>query len=518
MARILVFDTTLRDGEQSPGCSMTSAEKLRMAHEIAGLGVDVIEAGFAASSPEDADGIGAVAREVRGPVVAALARAHEKDVEAAARSVEAAPRPRIHTFIATSDIHLSRKLRISREECLERAARAVEHARRLVDDVEFSAEDAMRSDLDFLCEVVDAAVRAGATTINVPDTVGYALPEEMSRTVRTLLERVPGLSERVVSVHCHNDLGLAVANSLAAVEAGARQVECTVNGIGERAGNAALEEIVMALRVRSEGLGHDTGVKTEGLCRASRMLSHLTGIHPQPNKAIVGRNAFAHEAGIHQHGVLQDPGTYEIMTPAMVGASGSELVLGRHSGRHGLEARYRDLGYSLTPEELERVTRDFKALAERKKDVLDEDLLSILHHGVMDDVPEVHGLEALEVLCGGEVSRARVTLMTESGVPRTAEGEGDGPMAATFAAIDQLTDFNMVIEDLKLRAATPGRDAVGDVTLRARIDGQTFTGRGGHTDVVYASARAYVHAINKAEQARILEARGLARAADLWGV
>ncbi len=518
MARILVFDTTLRDGEQSPGCSMTSTEKLRMAHEIAGLGVDVIEAGFAASSPEDAEGIGAVAREVRGPVVAALARANRTDVEAAAKSVEAAPRPRIHTFIATSDIHLARKLKIGREECLERAARSVEHARTLVDDVEFSAEDAMRSDLDFLCEIVEAAVRAGATTINVPDTVGYALPGEMSHTVRTLLERVPGLSERIVSVHCHNDLGLAVANSLAAVEAGARQVECTVNGIGERAGNAALEEIVMALRVRSDRLGHDTGLRTEGLYRASRLLSHLTGIHPQPNKAIVGRNAFAHEAGIHQHGVLQDPGTYEIMTPAMVGAPGSELVLGRHSGRHGLEARYRDLGYSLTPEELERVTRDFKALAERKKDVLDEDLLSLLHHGVMDDVPEVHGLEALEVVCGGDVSRARVTLLTESGVPRTAEGDGDGPIAATFAAIDRLMDFNVVIEDLELRATTPGRDAMGDVTLRARIDGQTFTGRGGHTDVVYASARAYVHAINKAEQARVLEARGLARAADLWGV
>jgi 2-isopropylmalate synthase len=518
MARILIFDTTLRDGEQSPGASMTAGEKLRMAHEIAGLGVDVIEAGFAASSLEDAEAIGQVAREVRGPVVAALARASTGDVEAAARSLEAAPRPRIHTFIATSDIHLSRKLRISRDECLERAARAIELARTLVDDVEFSAEDAIRSDLDFLCEVVRVAVEAGATTINVPDTVGYALPGEMSRTVRTLLERVPGLSERVVSAHCHNDLGLAVANSIAAVEAGARQVECTVNGIGERAGNAALEEIVMALRVRSNAMGHDTGVKSEGLYRASRMLAHLTGIHPQPNKAVVGRNAFSHEAGIHQHGMLQDPGTYEIMTPALVGQPASELVLGRHSGRHGLEARFKKLGYSLTHEELDRVTRDFKELAKRKKDVLDEDLLSLLHYGVMDDVPEVHHLESLEVVCGGEVSRARITLMSEGGVPRTAQGEGDGPISATFAATDKLTDFNVVIEDLQLRAATPGRDAMGEVSLRARIDGQTFTGRGGHTDVVFASARAYLHAINKAEQARILEARGLARAGDLWGV
>ncbi len=518
MARILVFDTTLRDGEQSPGASMTASEKLRMAHEIADLGVDVIEAGFAASSPEDAEAIAQVAREVRGPVIAALARAGAGDVEAAARSVEAAPRPRIHTFIATSDIHLSRKLRIDREQCLERAARAVELARTFVDDVEFSAEDATRSDLDFLCEIVAVAVQAGATTINVPDTVGYALPREMSHIVRTLLERVPSLSEHLVSVHCHDDLGLAVANSMAAIEAGARQVECTVNGIGERAGNAALEEIVMALRVRTNATGHDTGVRSEGLYRASRTLAHLTGIHPQPNKAVVGRNAFAHEAGIHQHGMLQDPGTYEIMTPAMVGRPASELVLGRHSGRHGLEARFAKLGYSLTPEELERVTRDFKELAERKKDVLDEDLLSLLHYGVMDDVPEMHRLESLQVVCGGEVSRARITLVTDGGMLRTAEGEGDGPIAATFAATDRLMDFNVVVEDLQVRAATPGSDAVGEVSLRARIDGQTFTGRGGHTDVVYASARAYVHAINKAEQARILEARGLARVADLWAV
>ncbi len=518
MARILVFDTTLRDGEQSPGASMTAGEKLRMAHEIADLGVDVIEAGFAASSPEDAEAIAQVARDVRGPVVAALARAAASDVEAAARCVGPALRPRIHTFIATSDIHLSRKLRIGRAECIDRAASAVELARTFVDDVEFSAEDATRSDFDFLCEVVAAAVQAGATTINVPDTVGYALPAEMSRSVRDLLDRVPGLADRIVSVHCHDDLGLAVANSLAAVDAGARQVECTVNGIGERAGNAALEEIVMALRVRSDAGGHDTAVRSEGLYRASRTLAHLTGIHPQPNKAVVGRNAFSHEAGIHQHGMLQDPGTYEIMTPAMVGQPASDLVLGRHSGRHGLEARFRKLGYTLTPEDLDRVSRDFKDLAKRKKDVLDEDLVSLLHYGVMDDVPEVHRIGDLTVTCGGDVSRARITLESEGGLPRTAEAEGDGPIAATFAATDRLVDFNVVVEDLQLRAATPGRDAVGEVAVRARIDGQTFTGRGGHTDVVYASAKAYLHAINKAEQARILEARGLARAADLWGV
>jgi 2-isopropylmalate synthase len=421
-------------------------------------------------------------------------------------------------FIATSDIHLGHKLRIGRDECVERAARAVALARTLVDDVEFSAEDATRTDLDFLCRVVEAAVSAGADTINVPDTVGYAIPGEMAHIVRTLRARVPGLGGRTVSVHCHDDLGLAVANSLAAVAAGARQVECTVNGIGERAGNAALEEIVMALRVRADGLEHETGVRAERLYRASRTLSYLTGIHPQPNKAIVGRNAFAHEAGIHQHGMLAERSTYEIMTPEMVGVPGSTLVMGKHSGRHGLEARYRELGYTLAPEELERVAVDFKALADRKKEILDEDLLSILHHGVMEDVPEVHRIESLVVRCGGEVAEARIALSRRGRDVRVAHATGDGPIAAAFAAADELSEFRVVLEDLQIRSATPGRDAVGEVAIRARVDGQTFTGRGGATDVVLASAQAYVHVLNKAEQARELEARHMARTADAWAV
>jgi 2-isopropylmalate synthase len=517
MARITVFDTTLRDGEQSPGSSMTAPEKLRMAHELAELGVDVLEAGFAASSPEDAESIRSISKEVSGPVIAALARATRGDIERAAESLEPASRSRIHVFIATSDIHLSRKLGITRAQCLEQAGEAVRIARQYADDVEFSAEDAMRSDLDFLTEVVRVAVLAGATTINIPDTVGYALPHEIDYAFRTLASRVPELGACVLSTHCHDDLGLAVANSLAAIGAGARQVECTINGIGERAGNAALEEIVMALQVRRESLGHETGIRTERIYRTSKLLSYLTGIEPQPNKAIVGRNAFAHEAGIHQHGVINDPRTYEIMTPQMVGAPGTELVLGKHSGRHGLEARYEALGYTLTPAQLERVTRDFKLLADKKKTVLDEDLISILHHGAMEDVPEVYKLVSLDARCGGEVSEATVSIEGEGKV-LTGKGTGDGPISAAFTAMESVLDYRVVLERFSIRAATPGSDALGEATIQARVDGHTFTGRAAHTDVVRASVEAYLHAVNKAAAARALEASHLAATSDSWGV
>ncbi len=321
----------------------------------------------------------------------------------------------------------------------------------------------------------------------------------------------------MLSAHCHDDLGLAVANSLAAIGAGARQVECTINGIGERAGNAALEEIVMALHVRHESTGHDTGIHTDRIYRTSRLLSYLTGIEPQPNKAIVGRNAFAHEAGIHQHGVISDRRTYEIMTPELVGAPGTELVLGKHSGKHGLERRYKSLGYTLTPEQLGRVTRDFKELADRKKIVLDEDLIAILHHGVMEDVPELYRLTILAVGCGGDVSTAKVEIVSE-GKTTTGEGSGDGPIAAAFAAMEGILDYRVVLDQFTIRAATPGRDALGEVTIHATIDGHTFTGRGAHTDVVRASAEAYLHAVNKAAAARALEASHLAATSDSWGV
>ena len=518
MAKITIFDTTLRDGEQSPGATMSTAEKLRMANQLDRLGVDVIEAGFPVASDDDFEGVRSIVKEVRRPVIAALARAHPTDVDRAAEAIEAAARPRIHVFLATSDIHLKRKLEIGREECLERVTECVERAKKLVDDVEFSAEDATRTDVAFLCQVVRSAVEAGATTINIPDTVGYTMPREYAALIETLFRNVEGLENTVVSVHCHDDLGHAVANSLAAVEAGARQVECTINGIGERAGNASLEEIVMALRVRKDLTEHYTDIETTALYKASQLLSHITGIHPQPNKAIVGRNAFAHEAGIHQHGMLKDRMTYEIMTPEMVGAPGTRLVLGKHSGRHGLRNRYKELGYDLEDDELDRAYKLFTLLADQKKSILDEDLLVILHHGAMMDTPQSFRLVELDVHCGGKWSAARVRVSHGDGPPREASGKGDGPIAAAFSAIDELIDATVEIEDFEIVAATPGRDAVGEVNLHARIGGRTFAGRGASTDVVHAAARAYINALNKAEQAKALEGAELEKASYLWGV
>ncbi|HSB75357.1 MAG TPA: 2-isopropylmalate synthase, partial [Terriglobales bacterium] len=376
-SRVTVFDTTLRDGEQAPGCSMTVPEKLRLARQLDKLGVDVIEAGFPIASDGDFEAVRAVAREVRRPIIAGLARAKEEDISRAWEALVFAERPRIHIFLATSDIHLQFKLKISREECLRQISTAVAYARTLCDDVEFSPEDTTRSELDFLCQAVQAAVDAGATTINIPDTVGYTVPEEYRAIITAIRERVRGMENVVISVHCHNDLGMAVANTLSALEAGARQVECTINGIGERAGNAALEEIVMATRVRPDRLQYETGINTAELYNASQLLARTISFAPQPNKAIVGANAFAHEAGIHQHGVLSNPLCYEIMTPASVGVPESRLVLGKHSGRHALSMRFRQLGYDLSPAELDHVYTRFTALADRKKQVYDQDLLSL---------------------------------------------------------------------------------------------------------------------------------------------
>jgi 2-isopropylmalate synthase len=518
MAKITIFDTTLRDGEQSPGATMSMPEKLRMAIQLDKLGVDVIEAGFPVASDDDFESVRSIVKEVRRPVIAALARAHPLDIDRAGAAVEGADRPRIHVFLATSDIHLKHKLEIGREECLERVIEGVERAKKIVDDVEFSAEDATRTDVTFLCQVVRAAVEAGATTINIPDTVGYTLPSEYRALIETLFRDVEGLENTIVSVHCHDDLGVAVANSLAALEAGARQVECTINGIGERAGNASLEEVVMALRVRKDLTDHHTDIDTTGLYNASQLLSHITGIHPQPNKAIVGRNAFSHEAGIHQHGMLKERMTYEIMTPEMVGAPGTRLVLGKHSGRHGLRNRYQELGYDLQDEELDRAYKLFTLVADQKKAILDEDLLAILHHGAMKDTPESFRLEELDVNCGGRWSTARVKVSYRGGPPREASGKGDGPIAAAFSAIDELIDATVKIEDFEIVAATPGRDAIGKVNLHARIGGRTFAGRGASTDVVDAAARAYVNALNKAEQAEALKGAESEKESLLWGV
>lgn len=518
MSRILVFDTTLRDGEQSPGATMTPREKLRMAHQLEALGVDVIEAGFPVSSPDDFEAVRMVAREVRRPAIAALARATAGDVDRAAAALEQAARPRIHVFLATSDLHLERKLGITKEQCLERAVAAVQRARRYVDDVEFSAEDATRTDIAFLCRVADAVIEAGATTLNIPDTVGYATPLEIRTIFATLLASVRGVEDVVLSIHCHDDLGLATANSLAAIEAGARQVECTVNGIGERAGNAALEEIVMALLIRGAAYPFQTNVHAGEIVRASRMLATLTGIHPQPNKAVVGRNAFAHEAGIHQDGLIKEPSTYEIIDPRMVGLAESRLVLGKHSGRRALARRYHELGHELEGEDLDRAYRLFKLLADQKKTVLDEDLLSIVYHGTMDDVPQMFRLRALHVACGTRRATAHVIVTEADTRELEGSGDGDGPIAAAFSAIDAALRRDVELEDLAIRAATPGRDAVGEVALRARVGGRSFTGRGASTDVIDASARAYLNALNKAEHARELEARALEAASDLWGV
>ena len=377
-ARVTVFDTTLRDGEQAPGCSMTVPEKLRLARQLDKLGVDVIEAGFPIASEGDFEAVRAVAREVRRPIIAGLARAKEEDISRAWEALVYAERPRIHIFLATSDIHLQFKLKITREECLRQISTSVAYARTLCDDVEFSPEDATRSELDFLCQAVQAAVDAGATTINIPDTVGYTVPEEYRAIILTIRERVRGIENVVISVHCHNDLGMAVANTLAALEAGARQVECTINGIGERAGNAAMEEIVMATRVRPDRLQYETGINTAELYNASQLLARTISFAPQPNKAIVGVNAFAHEAGIHQHGVLSNPLCYEIMTPESVGAPGNRIVLGKHSGRHALGRRYSELGFALSGAELDAVYQAFTTLADRKKNIYDQDLIALL--------------------------------------------------------------------------------------------------------------------------------------------
>ena len=375
---IAVFDTTLRDGEQSPGCSMNVQEKLRMAQQLDRLGVDVIEAGFPIASDGDFEAVRKIAASVRRPIIAGLARACTPDIDRAWQALKGAAHPRIHVFLATSDIHLKYKLRITREQCLEQAREAVRHAKSLCADVEFSPEDATRSELNFLCQAVQTAIDAGATTINIPDTVGYTVPEEFRALIRTIRAQVRGIEEATISVHCHNDLGLAVANTLAAIEAGARQVECTINGIGERAGNAALEEIVMATRVRPDRLGYETGIRAEHLYPTSQMLSRIIAFGPQPNKAIVGTNAFAHEAGIHQHGVFNNPLCYEIMTPESVGAPGNRIVLGKHSGRHALARRYGELGFAVSGTELDQVYRAFTVMADRKKNIYDQDLMALL--------------------------------------------------------------------------------------------------------------------------------------------
>ena len=513
MKRIQVLDTTLRDGTQAPGASMTPAEKLRMAHQLDVLGVDVIEAGFPAGSPDGEAAVQRIAREVRRPVIAALARATAEDVERAARALESAQRSRLIVFMPVSDGLLRDRLGLSRGQAMERVAEAVRQARGFTAEVEFSAQDATRADLGFLCDVAEAAAGAGATVVNVLDTAGYAHPGDFRRIVAALLGRLEGTPEAIVSAHCHDDLGLAVANSLAAIEAGAGQVEGTINGIGPRAGNAALEEIVMALSVRGDAYPFATGVDTREIHRTSQLLSYLTGIHPHPHKSIVGKSVFARQAGL-----ARELFTDEVVTPDRVGVPEPQPVPSSATDRDALTRYYRQMGYELGLDDVERVYRLFTLLTQQKKTLLDEDLLSILHHGTMEDVPPTYKLGALEVSCGKRRAEARVAL-TESGSPaREAVAEGDGPIAAAFAAIDRLVERQTELEDLSIVAATPGEDAVGEVTVRVRVDGKTFTGRGASPDVVYGAVRAYLHALDKAAHERELGARAMERASYLWGV
>ena len=498
---VRIFDTTLRDGEQSPGCSMNVQEKVRLARQLAALNVDVIEAGFPVASPGDFEAVAAVARAVRGPVICGLARATDRDIDRAGEAVRPAERPRIHTFIATSDIHLTYKLKKDRDTVLDLAVRAVKRARNLTDDVEFSAEDAARSDPEYLCRVLEAVIRAGASTVNIPDTVGYAVPAEFGALIARVREGVPNVDKAVISVHCHNDLGLAVANSLAAVQAGARQVECTVNGLGERAGNAALEEVVMALRTRAPLFGVTTRIRTEKIYQTSRLVSDITGIAVQPNKAVVGANAFAHESGIHQDGFLKKQETYEIMTPASVGLSRSRLVLGKHSGRHAFRARLEEMGYRLSDAEVDRAFERFKALADAKKEVYDEDIAALVADEVYR-IAEIYALEFLEVRSRtGEPPRARVRLRVDG---RSVEDEatGDGPVDAVYSAIKKITANQAPLVGYFVKGITGGTDAQGEVTTRVREGERIFIGQGADTDILVASAKAYVNALNKLEQFR----------------
>ncbi len=497
---VRIFDTTLRDGEQAAGVNLNTAEKLQIAHQLGRMGVDVIEAGFPASSPGDFEAVQRIAREVEGPVIAGLARTRAEDIDAAYRAVKDAKKPRIHTFIATSDIHLEYKLKMSREEVLEETRRAVTQARRLVEDVEFSAEDASRSDMDFLVEVFKAAASCGATTLNIPDTVGYALPDEFSAFVEEIIRRT-GAPENVIwSCHCHNDLGLAVANSLEAVKRGVRQVECTVNGLGERAGNASMEEIAMALKTKHEHYGTQTRLDTTRLYSVSRLVSSLTGFTVPPNKAVVGANAFAHEAGIHQHGVLCNRATYEIMRPEDVGAPGSQLVLGKHSGRHAFSKRVEDLGFSLTKEQIKEAFGFFKDLCDRKEMVTDNDIEAL----VVDEILAVnpsrkYALKGFSVQAAEGRGTATITL-SDGGKDVTDAATGNGPVNASYAALKRLMDIDPELTTYRITAVSEKSDAIGEARITLRLGGLTAQGRGASTDVIEASIKAYVNAVNRLYQ------------------
>jgi 2-isopropylmalate synthase len=497
--KIIIFDTTLRDGEQAPGASLNPAEKMEIAHALADLGVDVIEAGFPISSPGDLESVKQIAKAVKGPVICALARAIKADIDAAAEGIKSAKRGCIHVFLATSKIHMQYKLKKAEDEIMRLAIESVKYAKKFCQDIEFSPEDASRSEREFLYRVLEAVIKEGATTVNIPDTVGYTQPEEYGSLIRGIKENVTNIDEAVISTHCHNDLGIAVANSLEAVRNGARQVECTVNGIGERAGNASMEEIVMNIKTRPDIFrGLETNIATNQIYKVSRLVSKLTGFVVAPNKAIVGGNAFRHESGIHQDGVLKERSTYEIIKPEDVGFTGTGLVLGKHSGRHALNERLKELGFNLSQEELNKVNERFKALADKKKNIFDDDLISIVEDEIRLIKP-VWKLESFEVNSGTRVvPQASVSLKYKNKII-SGSSSGDGPVDACFKAIDKITGTKCELQDYRIEAVTKGKDALGEVGLKLKARGKVVTARGSSTDIVEASLRAYINALNKIE-------------------
>ncbi len=497
MNNIVIFDTTLRDGEQSPGASMSQADKLRFAKQLELLNVNIIEAGFAVSSPVQFDAIRMIVNEVRKPVIASLARAVDGDIDAAAKALKGADRMRIHTFIATSPIHREFKLKKTKDEVLKAAVHAVKYARQFADDVEFSAEDATRTELEYLCEVVEAVIEAGASTVNIPDTVGYTVPSEFTKIISTIRRKVANIDKAVISVHCHNDLGLAVANSIAAVEAGVRQVEVSVNGIGERAGNASFEEFIMALAIRKDILKYTTDINTQEIYKASKLLTAITGIQVQPNKAIVGKNAFSHEAGIHQDGVLKERSTYEIMTPQQIGRPSSEIVLGRHSGKHGLLARLKELGYELNKEDFDKVFEKFTEIADKKKAVYDDELFIILEDNVGINIPDTYFISNVQIMSGNNAIPTATVEIKKAGRLTRESSTGNGPVDAIYKAIDRIVGIQVILEDYNIASVSIGKDAMGEVNLSLKYNDLVYSGHAASTDILIASARAYMNALNK---------------------
>ncbi len=495
-SRIKIFDTTLRDGEQSPGCSMNLAEKTELAKQLEKMKVDIIEAGFAISSPGDFLSVRTVAQNVKESVVASLARTIPEDIDRAWEAVSVAAQPRIHTFLATSPIHMKYKLDMTPQQVLETSEAMVKRAKKYCGDVEFSAEDATRSDPVFLAQVFDAVIKAGATTINIPDTVGYTVPDEYYEFLMKIRDRCPALDHVAISVHCHNDLGLAVANSLAALKAGASQIECTINGIGERAGNAALEEIVMAISTRQDFFKRETAIVTTELLRSSKLLSRITGANVQPNKAIVGENAFAHEAGIHQHGVLKNKQTYEIMTPESIGLAMNNMVLGKHSGKYAFRSKIREMGYEVSEEGLKSAFEQFKIIADKKKKVYDRDIEALINKS-FSEIPDVLKLERFVINSGNSITATAVIKLTKEDKVFEKVSRGEGPIDASFKAIEKIVGIDMKLEDYQLRSITEGEDALGDAFVKISTESGKFTGRGLSTDVIEASIKAYINAVNK---------------------